>query len=74
MVNNNMETSPANNAEESKIQDRDVCVISKDKAEKQQMILNRQQAHTEVYLHWMNTKDACAILFLSTKTLYYCDY
>ncbi|KAF2616886.1 hypothetical protein F2Q68_00040535 [Brassica cretica] len=47
MVNNNMETSPANNAEESKIQDRDVCVISKDKAEKQQMILNRQQAHTE---------------------------
>ncbi|XP_033133656.1 kinesin-like protein KIN-14H isoform X1 [Brassica rapa] len=47
MVNNNMETSPANNAEESKIQDRDVCVVSKDKAEKQQMILDRQKTHTE---------------------------
>lgn len=48
MVNNNMEASQANNAEVSKIQDRDVYVISKDKAEKQQMILDRQKTHTKV--------------------------
>ncbi|CAN6901406.1 unnamed protein product [Brassica oleracea] len=46
-VNNNMEASQANNAAESKIQDRDIYVISKDKAEKQQMILDRQKTHTE---------------------------
>ncbi|XP_013657680.1 kinesin-like protein KIN-14H [Brassica napus] len=51
MVNNNMEASQANNAEVSKIQDRDVYVISKDKAEKQQMILDRQKTHTKELKH-----------------------
>ncbi|KAG5391066.1 hypothetical protein IGI04_032607 [Brassica rapa subsp. trilocularis] len=51
MVINNMEASQANNAEVSKIQDRDVYVISKDKAEKQQMILDRQKTHTEELKH-----------------------
>nr|VDD08109.1 unnamed protein product [Brassica rapa] len=51
MVNNNMEASQANNAEVSKVQDRDVYVISKDKAEKQQMILDRQKTHTEELKH-----------------------
>ena len=37
-----MEASQANNSEETKVRDRDVYVISKDKAEKQQMILHRQ--------------------------------
>lgn len=43
-----MKTSQANNTEETKVQDRDLYVISKDKAEKQQLILDRQQTHTEV--------------------------
>ncbi|KAL0651071.1 hypothetical protein Bca4012_093762 [Brassica carinata] len=47
MVNNNTDASQANNAEVSKVQDHDVYVISKDKAEKQQMILDRQKTHTE---------------------------
>ncbi|CAH8357907.1 unnamed protein product [Eruca vesicaria subsp. sativa] len=52
MVNNNMEASQANNAaEETKIQDLDVYVISKEKTEKQQMILDRQQTHTEELKH-----------------------
>ncbi|CAN7134534.1 unnamed protein product [Brassica rapa subsp. narinosa] len=51
MVINNMEASQANNAEVSKIQDRDVYVISKDKAEKQQMILDGQKTHTEELKH-----------------------
>ncbi|KAL0697490.1 hypothetical protein Bca4012_053612 [Brassica carinata] len=49
--NNMEEASQANNAEETKVQDRDVYVISKDKAEKQQMILHRQQTHTEELKH-----------------------
>ncbi|KAJ0235945.1 Kinesin-like protein KIN-14H [Hirschfeldia incana] len=50
-VNSKMEDSQANNAEEAKIQDPDVCVISKEKAEKQQMILYRQQTQTEELKH-----------------------
>ncbi|ESQ35954.1 hypothetical protein EUTSA_v10006679mg [Eutrema salsugineum] len=51
MVNNNMEASQDDNVEESKIRDHEVYVISKDKTEKQQMILDRQQAHTEELKH-----------------------
>ncbi|CAH2038502.1 unnamed protein product [Thlaspi arvense] len=51
MVNNNMEASQDHNVEESKIQDSDFYVISKDKTEKQQMIIDRQQTHTEELRH-----------------------
>ncbi|CAL9214260.1 unnamed protein product [Arabidopsis halleri] len=47
IVNNNMEASQNNNVDELKIQDCELYVISKEKTEKQQMIIDRQQTHTE---------------------------
>ncbi|KAG7653629.1 Calponin homology domain [Arabidopsis suecica] len=51
IVNNNMEASQDNNVEESKSQDCELYVISKEKTEKQQMIIDRQQTHTEELKH-----------------------
>lgn len=48
VVNNSMEASQDDNVEESKSQDCELYVISKEKTEKQQMIIDRQQTHTEV--------------------------
>lgn len=48
IVNNNMEASQNNNVDESKSQDCELYAISKEKTEKQQMIIDRQQTHTEV--------------------------
>lgn len=65
-----METSQANNAEETKVQDRDVYVISKDKAEKQQLIIHRQQTQTEVYTP-LNTYRCMCLPVYVIKSLYY---
>uniref|UniRef100_A0A1J3GQ14 Kinesin-4 n=3 Tax=Noccaea caerulescens TaxID=107243 RepID=A0A1J3GQ14_NOCCA len=51
IVNNSMEASQDDNVEESKSQDCELYVISKEKTEKQQMIIDRQQTHTEEMKH-----------------------
>ncbi|CAN8294841.1 unnamed protein product [Cochlearia groenlandica] len=51
VISNSMEASQDDNVEESKIQDCEVYIISKDKTEKQQRIINIQQTHTEELKH-----------------------
>jgi len=54
IVNNNMEASQDSNVEESENQDFELYAISKEKTEKQQLIIERQQTHTEVYIIQLN--------------------
>ncbi|CAD5312179.1 unnamed protein product [Arabidopsis thaliana] len=51
IVNNNMEASQDSNVEESENQDFELYAISKEKTEKQQLIIERQQTHTEELKH-----------------------
>ncbi|AEE28407.1 P-loop nucleoside triphosphate hydrolases superfamily protein with CH (Calponin Homology) domain-containing protein [Arabidopsis thaliana] len=51
IVNNNMEASQDSNVEELENQDYELYAISKEKTEKQQLIIERQQTHTEELKH-----------------------
>ncbi|XP_010489762.1 PREDICTED: kinesin-like protein KIN-14G [Camelina sativa] len=50
-IADNKETPQDDSVEESKIQDYELYVISKEKTKKQQMIIDRQQHHTEELKH-----------------------
>jgi len=69
IVNNNMEASQDSNVEELENQDYELYAISKEKTEKQQLIIERQQTHTEVYIIQLNINSYIWHL-VSFKTLY----